>query len=97
MGEDASDLIQFAAPRALGILVRIILMERTSENFICLDNGPTGRVIRDSTKKTKNKSLETVTQKVVSMHGENPIEEPSVFLLFKPGHYDILVPYDDED
>mmetsp|Transcript_88522 Transcript_88522/g.166945 ORF Transcript_88522/g.166945 Transcript_88522/m.166945 type:complete len:1154 (+) Transcript_88522:43-3504(+) len=83
MNEDAADLVQPVCPKVLGTVVRICTVDRDSSRdplYIDYGEGPLPSGTVRSAAQLANTNL------------GGP--EPQIFLLLKPGHYDILIPLD---
>eukprot|EP00397_Hematodinium_sp_SG-2012_P006290 GEMP01006318.1.p1 GENE.GEMP01006318.1~~GEMP01006318.1.p1 ORF type:complete len:944 (-),score=209.82 GEMP01006318.1:910-3741(-) len=80
MHEEAFDLVQFVAPQVLRVSIRIVLVDRNVKDTVVVDYSPTSQV-----DKGLKKTSSILDLKVVQ-------DEPQVFLLFRPGHYDVLTP-----
>lgn len=83
MNEDAADLVQPVCPKVLGTVVRICAVERnSSRDPLCIDYGPGP---------TRSAPVQSAAQLAnVNVGGG----QPQIFLLLKPGHYDILIPHE---
>lgn len=76
--EDAADHVQWVCPRVLGCMVRICMVDRETARCAFIDYGQRCGPTR---------CVATAAQLAA------PVEAPpEIFLLLKPGHYDILVP-----
>lgn len=97
MNRDAEDHVQHACPRVLGTVVRICVVDRLTASFKFIDCGSD---LRSPSPSPSPSPLPTATS--TSIHAQVAQREgagktrPEIYLLLKPGHYDILVPSDAE-
>lgn len=78
MHEEAFDLVQFVAPQVLCVTIRIVLVDRNLKDAVVVDYSPT---FQGST---------TTSSSILDLKVRQG--EPQVYLLFRPGHYDVLTP-----
>eukprot|EP00419_Tripos_fusus_P001219 CAMPEP_0172689738 /NCGR_PEP_ID=MMETSP1074-20121228/23362_1 /TAXON_ID=2916 /ORGANISM="Ceratium fusus, Strain PA161109" /LENGTH=1060 /DNA_ID=CAMNT_0013509587 /DNA_START=38 /DNA_END=3220 /DNA_ORIENTATION=+ len=85
MNQDAADHVQLACPCVLRTTVRICMVDRQTARCNFIDYG------EGSSKGSGDTVKSAADLAIASGHFGRQAE---IFLLFKPGHYDILVPVD---
>eukprot|EP00929_Paragymnodinium_shiwhaense_P034523 TRINITY_DN18767_c1_g1_i1.p1 TRINITY_DN18767_c1_g1~~TRINITY_DN18767_c1_g1_i1.p1 ORF type:complete len:1308 (-),score=307.48 TRINITY_DN18767_c1_g1_i1:57-3980(-) len=90
MDKDAEDLIQHVCPRILATVVRICMVDRDTVrcNFIDYGEGECEAAVPPPTHRAS--SVKSAAQ-LATTAGFGGVQ-PEIFILLKPGHYDILVP-----
>ncbi|CAK0858218.1 unnamed protein product, partial [Prorocentrum cordatum] len=83
MNKDAADHVQHVCPRVLRTIVRICMVDRESAQFQAIDHG----TLRMQAGRSVRSAMELAS--VGAQRG------PEIYLLLKPGHYDILIPQAD--
>ncbi|CAJ1351193.1 unnamed protein product [Effrenium voratum] len=86
MQKDAADHVQWVCPRVLQTVVRICMVDRDTASCKFIDYGQ------------ERRRAEMVVPTAAHLTSAASMSElrgaPEIFLLLKPGHYDILVPRD---
>eukprot|EP00434_Breviolum_minutum_P021752 symbB.v1.2.019200.t1/scaffold1512.1/size114451/11 len=88
MQKDAADHVQWVCPRVLQTVVRICMVDRETARCTFVDYGQERGII--PSRSTDAHCVPTAAQLAAAA----PSAMPEIFLLLKPGHYDILVPRD---
>lgn len=88
--EDAADVVQWICPIVLNTFVRICIVDRDTAKCHYVDYSA-GMGIPASGEKVRN--LKSAREMVATSNLGG--QEPEIYLLLKPGHYDILVNNDD--
>ncbi|CAL1133800.1 unnamed protein product [Cladocopium goreaui] len=87
MQKDAADHVQWVCPRVLQTVVRICMVDRETARCTFVDYGQEQHV---PSRSSDARCVPTAAQLAAAA----PSSMPEIFLLLKPGHYDILVPRD---
>ncbi|CAE8734561.1 unnamed protein product, partial [Polarella glacialis] len=91
MNKDAADHVQWVCPRVLQTMVRICMVDRDGTRCNFIDYGKGAMLPSSCHGGLPGESVKSAAQLV----GTSGQRVPEIFLLLKPGHYDILIARED--
>eukprot|EP00928_Gymnodinium_smaydae_P013316 TRINITY_DN14869_c0_g1_i1.p1 TRINITY_DN14869_c0_g1~~TRINITY_DN14869_c0_g1_i1.p1 ORF type:complete len:1167 (-),score=140.02 TRINITY_DN14869_c0_g1_i1:30-3509(-) len=92
MDRDAADLVQHVCPRVLQTVVRICMVDRETAHCNFIDYGEgAGAPVRSSSAVPSSGAASLHSAAALAYSSGECGMQPEIYLLLKPGHYDILV------